>query len=189
MQRKQASQRYAFIFSVLSLGALFISGVMVAAADDSIKFKTTFDKSEYGPDDAINVTFILKNDGGDPVYVNKRFYIGSETAPEDQKDVYFILTSPSGKKLSCTHTYETGYPKSDYFELLEPGKEVKSEYPRNLRGFFVFEEDGTYRAEAVYQNVFGKELGLKVFKDKLIAEPVLFKIVKPAGGDKASGSK
>lgn len=151
------------------------------AASGNLRFSVSFDKSEYAPEEPINVTFVLTNDGKSPVYVNKRFTISSEEAPKNQKEVTFILTSPSGKKMLCKYTYETGYPKTDYFELLEPGKEVKSEYPRNLRGFFDLTEEGTYKAVAVYQNMFGGEVGLDVFKDKLTSSPVSFKIAKPKG--------
>lgn len=143
-----------------------------------IVFTATLDKNEYAAEEPINLTFVLKNKGKSPGYANKRFYFGSEEAPKNQKEVYAIIASPSGQKLPYKFPYETGYPKSDYFVLLEAGQEIKSEYPRNLRGNFEFTEPGAYTVTAFYQNTFGRELGLDVFGGKLAAEPVKFEIKK-----------
>lgn len=146
-----------------------------------IVFTAALDKTEYTAEEPINLTFVLKNNGKSPIYVNKRFYFGSEEAPKNQKEVYVTITAPSGEKLPYKFPYETGYPKTDYFTLLEPGQEVKAEYPRNLRGNFEFKEEGVYTVTAVYQNIFGRELGLDVFGGKLTAEPVKF-VIKNTGG-------
>jgi len=168
---------------VLLVCFIIVFGFIVRVADclagqNSLKLSVVLDKEEYGPDEAIKAVFKLRNDGKGPVYVNKRFYLGSESMPKEQRDLYLIVTVPSGAKLSCKFTYEAGYPKTDYFELLEPGKEVVSEYPRDLRGFFDFNDPGVYKISAVYQNVYGREIGLDVFKDQLSSKVVSFKIVK-----------
>lgn len=148
-----------------------------------IVFTATLDKTGYTAEEPINLAFALKNQGSskNPIYVNKRFYFGSEEAPRNQKEVHVTITAPSGEKLPYKFPYEAGCPKTDYFTLLEPGQEVKAEYPRNLRGNFEFKEDGAYTVTAVYQNTFGRELGLDVFQGKLTAEPVKF-VIKNAGG-------
>jgi hypothetical protein len=148
------------------------------SADVQLKLNLLLDKSEYSLDEPINVILSLKNLGPTPVMVNQRFYISAQQASGNQKEVYFDLVSPAGVKLACRNFYETGYPKSDYFKLLVPNEEVKSEYPRNLKGFFEIMEPGTYTINAVYQNVFGEEIGLDVFKGQLVSEPVKFTIVK-----------
>ncbi len=155
----------------------FLSSSLMAAQSD-IVFTAALDKTEYAGEEPVNLTFALKNKGSakNPVYVNKRFYFGPEEAPKDQKEVYVTVTAPSGEKLPYKFPYETGYPKTDYFALLEPGQEVKAEYPRNLRGNFEFKEDGVYTVTAVYQNTFGRELGLDVFSGRLTAETVKFTI-------------
>jgi hypothetical protein len=161
----------------LGIGAgIFAAPPRSLAAQSDIVFTAVLDKTEYTAEEAVNLTFTLKNRGKSPVYVNKRFFFGSEEAPKKQKEVYAVITSPSGQKLPFKSPYETGYPKSDYFELLEPGQEVKSEYPRNLRGNFEFTEEGVYTVNAVYQNAFGRELGLEAFSQRLTAEPVKFAI-------------
>ena len=146
-------------------------------ANAQLKFSLVLEKAEYSVEEPINVVFSLKNLGPTPVIVNQRFYISAQNAAKNQKEIYFDLTSPSGAKLPCQHFYETGYPKTEYFKLLAPNEEAKSEYPRNLRGFFEMVEPGTYTLLAVYQNVFVAEIGLDTFKEQLVSEPVKFTIV------------
>lgn len=168
---------FVTILAVAGIG-IFSALPQSLAASSDVVFTVTLDKGEYVAEEPIDATFVLKNKGKEAVYVNKRFYFGSEEAPRNQKEVYVTITSPSGQKLPYKFSYETGYPKTDYFTLLEPGQEVKAEYPRNLRGNFEFTDPGTYTATAVYQNTFGRELGLDVFQEKLTAEPVKFVIKK-----------
>lgn len=171
-------RRYFYLPAVLVMigaGMLGLPFQSLAASSD-VAFTATLDKAEYAGEEPVNLTFALKNNGKSPVYVNKRFYFGSEEAPRNQKEVYVTITAPSGEKLPYKFPYETGYPKTDYFMLLEPGQEAKAEYPRNLRGNFEFKEEGTYTATAVYQNTFGRELGLEAFQGKLTAEAVKFTI-------------
>jgi len=165
----------------IGVGAFGLSLPSLAAQSD-IVFIATLDKAEYTGEEPINLIFALKNKGKNSVYINKRFYFGSEEAPKNQKEVYVTIAAPSGQKLSYKFPYETGYPKSDHFVPLEPGQEIKSEYPRNLRGNFEFTEPGTYTVTAVYQNTFGRELGLDVFQERLTCPPVKFEIKEPGKG-------
>lgn len=165
------------VLTGIAVGMLGLPLQSLAASSDVV-FTVVLDKTEYAAEEPVNLTFVLKNKGKSPVYVNKRFYFGSEEAPRNQKEVYVTITAPSGEKLSYKFPYETGYPKTDYFTLLEPGQEIKAEYPRNLRGNFEFKEEGTYTVTAVYQNTFGRELGLDVFQGKLTAGPLKFEIKK-----------
>lgn len=178
LQNKGYYFRLVNLIAIFSLIFLCLAYQTCLAASGTLKFSISLDKSEYKPDEPINVSFKLDNKGKAPVYVNKRFYLGSESMPKEQRDVFLIITSPSGAKLPCKFSYEPGLPKSDYFELLEPGKEVASEWKRDLRGYFDFSEPGTYKVVAVYENVYGKEIGLDVFREKLTSEPVYFKIIK-----------
>ena len=171
------TRRYFSFATILTVVVLGLSPRSLAASSDAV-FTAALDKTEYAAEEPVNITFVLKNQGKDPVYVNKRFYFASEDAPKNQKEVYVTITSPSGQKLPYKFPYETGYPKTDYFTLLEPGQEVKADYPRNLRGNFEFTDPGTYTVTAVYQNTFGRELGLDVFQGKLTAETVKFEIKK-----------
>jgi hypothetical protein len=170
------------------LAVLFLSEPGFCATA-SLKFSARLEKTEYSLDEPINVTFYLKNLGQKPVLINARFYISSQEAKKNQRDVYLILTSPSGAKLACKYFYETGLPKTEYFKLLAAGEEIKSEYPRNLKGFFEIVEPGPYKLTAVYQNVFGAEIGLDTFTGQLISEPVKFTIVSSKNQGKDVSNK
>ncbi len=190
LKLSRKTHRYLrFVLLVISIGVFALPLPSLAApaspkgGQSDIVFTATLDKTEYTAEEPINFTFALKNQGSskNPIYVNKRFYFGSEEAPKNQKEVYVTITAPSGEKLPYKFPYETGYPKTDYFTLLEPGQEVKAEYPRNLRGNFEFKEEGVYTVTAVYQNTFGRELDLDAFQGRLTAEPVKF-VIKNTGG-------
>ena len=170
----------------VSLALAAIAAVMLSAAPGPVgaatppkskpEFRATLDKTSYAGGEPVMLTFTLNNTGREPVWVNTRFYLSSKTAPEDDREVYLILTSPSGKELPCTFSYPTGFPKTDYFVRLEPGQEASSEHPRDVRGFFELKEPGTYTLQAVYHNVFGAELGLDAVKGPLESKPITFTI-------------
>ena len=161
---------------IFTMAWVLVLGNPVFCAEAQLKFSLILEKAEYSTDEPINVVFSLKNLGVGPVMVNQRFYISDQKAAENQKEVYFDLISPTGAKLPCKYFYETGYPKTEYFKLLAPNEEVKSEYPRNLKGYFEMVEPGTYTVTAVYQNVFGAEIGLDTFAGQLVSAPVKFTI-------------
>jgi hypothetical protein len=172
----KAKKLYLWISWAIVIG-VFCLGKPGFCASTQLKFSLVLEKTQYSSEDPININFSLKNLGPSPVMVNQRFYISAQSAAKNQKEVYFELTSPTGAKLLCQHFYETGYPKTEYFKLLAPNEEARSEYPRNLKGFFEINEPGTYTLVAVYQNVFGSEIGLDTFKEQLVTEPVKFTIV------------
>jgi hypothetical protein len=160
------------------IGLLFcFRSISSAQSSPKMEFSIVLENSECKLEEPIYATFKLKNTGTIPAYVNKRFYLGSEEAPKEKREVFFIITSPLSTKLYCKYSYETGLPKSEYFQLLQPGEEASSEFKRDLRAYFDFTETGTYQIVAVYQNVYGKEIGLDVFSDKAISRPVSLKIL------------
>lgn len=182
----QSVRLSSFLILFCLISFLFIPYPSAAAVN--LKFSIVLDKSEYQPNEPINVTFKLENNGKQSVYINKRFYLSSEAMPKEDREVYLIVISPLGEKLPCKFSYETGLPKSDYFELVMPNKEAISEWPRNLGGYFDLTEPGEYKVTGIYRNAFGPELGLDVFKEKLVSSSVLFKIVKPEDNAKTLGN-
>jgi hypothetical protein len=160
-------------FILLALGGFFTQGFAAV----SLQFNVTTDKTEYKNEEPINITFTLYNKGKDADYVNSRFFINSPDRPKSEREVTLLVTAPDGKKLPCKFSYPVGCPKSDYFVSLDPGKEVSSDYPRNLKAYFDFDKPGSYQIVAVYENGHGNELGLKVFNEKLTAKTVTIKII------------
>ena len=179
------------LLGALSVLALALSGSAAVEArsseesagrdrrsDIGLTFRVMSDKATYTGSEPVLVDFAITNTGKRPVWVNKRFYLSSATVPADDREVFLTVTSPSGKELPCIFSYPTGFPKSDYFQLLAPGQEATSENKRDLRAFFELKEPGTYRVVGTYQNVFGEELGLDTFKDPLRSASVTFTITQ-----------
>lgn len=151
-----------------------------AASSKGLELIFSFDKEEYKKSDYIYIEFKLKNKSKEPVYVNKRFHLNSESAAKEDREVYLSVISPSGGELSfnTTSPAETGFPKTDHFVLLAPDEEVGSERKQAIKHRFDFKEPGTYKIIATYQNVYGKEIGLDTFKAKLVSKPVTIKILE-----------
>ena len=149
-----------------------------ARRDPQVQFSVIFEKTEYDPKEAISIEFKLKNTGRSPIYVNKRFHVNTEDKPPAAREVSFQVTGPSGEKLPDKVFYDTGFPKTDYFVLLDPGGEVGLERSKNLQAYFDFSEAGKYKIIAVYQNVYGPEIGLDAFKDELKSKAVTIEIIE-----------
>lgn len=180
LRRNLLYQPRWLIVTVLAVGMLSVGSASASAAKPpTLEFRASLDKRSYASHEPVMISFMLKNTGKGPAWVNTRFYLSAQSAPEDDRDVYVILTAPSGKDIPCTFSYPTGLPKSDYFKSLEPGQEAASESPRDLHGFFgELKEPGTYTVRAVYHNVFGAELGLDTFKGTLKSPSVTFTITQ-----------
>jgi len=159
--------------------AVFLSASCVGAAAEkgSLQLTVTFDKEEYKANDPVSVSFALKNTGKEPVYVNKRFQIASKDSPKEDREIYFIAMSPKGEEMPYkAQPYKPGLPKSDYFVLLKPGEEAASEHKMNFKAFFEVNAPGEYKITAVYQNAYGKEIGVDAVKEEIKSKPVMIKI-------------
>ena len=137
-----------------------------------------FDKDEYKTNEPIYINFKLKNTGDKAVYVNKRFYINSESSEPQDREVFLRIIGASGEKLPPKTGYDTGFPKTDYFVLLKPKEEVISERKKNLKAYFDLKTPGEYKVTAIYQNIYGQEIGLETFKEKITSKPVAIRILE-----------
>lgn len=146
----------------------------------SLQFSLSFEPESraYTLNDPITVSFSLKNTGKRPVWVNKRFYLAAETLPKEAREVTLTVTGPTGEPLPCTFTSRSGFPKSDYFERLQPGRTVTSDSPRDLRNYFSFSRAGTYTIAGIYENAFGQEIGVDAFNGPIRSKPVAITIVE-----------
>lgn len=147
---------------------------LLAAKAPGLEFHVRLEdpKPAYTRTDPLQVRFVLKNAGRKPVWVNTRFYAAAEAVPRNRRDAFLEVTAPSGGRLACAYAYETGLPKTDDFRQLDPGQEAASERPRDLRVYCDFNETGAYSVVAVYENVFGEEIGLDTFRGVLRSPPV-----------------
>ena len=167
------------LISLILFSWSLAGGELFALSQHDVEFTISCEKAEdLKAQDPIKITFKLKNTGNAPVYVNKRFFLGPEEGLINDREVFLSVTSPSGQKLPYKFSYKTGFPKTDYFALLKPGEEAVSEYPRNINGSFEFNEPGEYKITATYQNVYGKEIGIETFTDKITSNTIIVKIIK-----------
>ena len=154
-------------FVALGIAAALIHGLAVAEPADLV-FSLVLEKEAYRLSDEIRIGFKLENRSKKPLYVNKRFKLGSFKADPDQREVVLEVKSVEAGPVEMKPVdYPTGLPKSEYFERLQPGQEAVSERDWDLKSLAKIERPGAYELTATYQNVFGKELGLEVFRRKL----------------------
>jgi hypothetical protein len=169
--------RARLVIAALVAGTATFGLVRIAAAKPGkASFRASLDKPSYAAGEAILLSFGLKNEGKEPLWVNTRFYVGAKSLPEPHRDVVLIVTGPKGAELPSTYTHRTGFPKTDFFMRLAPGEEAASPQPRDLRTFFDLKEPGTYILQAVYLNSYGPELGLEAFTGPAKSKPVKFMI-------------
>ena len=166
------------ILVCLSCLCLSFNRELDAKPKPDLQFYLVFDKDEYKVGDSISIDFKLKNTGDKPIYVNKRFFVNSEDAEPGEREVTLSLIGPQGEELPFRRILDTGFPKTDYFVLLEPGAEATPKRKKNLKAYFDLKDPGEYKIIAVYQNTYGAEIGLDAFKDKITSEPMTIKIVE-----------
>lgn len=150
----------------------------IAVQDKGARLTIVSDKEEYKKDEPISIDFRIKNVGKKEMYINKRFYIIPEDDPKKNGEVYFSVTSPTGEKLPCKVSYETGLPKTDYFTPIKPGEEITMERKPSINYFFDFTAPGVYKIEATYQNRYGEEIGIDAFKGKVVSRQIKVKRIE-----------
>ena len=171
-------RRITFLVITFFLSCIVWGSVSFSHAGQKtpVKLAITLDKEEYGKSDGIMMTLGLENTGKESLHVNKRFFLNSEESLPEYREAYLIVESPSGEKLPCKISMETGFPRTTHLVELGPGEKVEVDRPKNIKYFFDFTDPGEYKMTAVYQNIYGEEIGVNVFKEKIVSEPVTIKI-------------
>ncbi|MFC1807794.1 hypothetical protein ACFL0T_05450 [Candidatus Omnitrophota bacterium] len=164
----------SIILSIIS-AVLFYPGVSLSD-NTSMKFSISSDNSEYKIRKPIMLTYTLKNNGKEEVFVSNRFFTGSETSRN--RDVFLKVTSPANEELTCKYSHPTGIPRTDNFIILAPNAQIKSGRKYNALAYFDFKEPGAYKIVGVYENKFGEEIGLDTFKERIESEPITITIVE-----------
>ncbi|MFC1624046.1 hypothetical protein ACFL28_01825 [Candidatus Omnitrophota bacterium] len=172
--------RPILIIVILTCFCLSLTQYLGAKEASSMKLTLLFDedKLEYKLKDPIYISFRLKNIASKPIYINKRFFVNSEDSQPGYRELFLEVTGPSGEKLPGREPRDTGFPRTGDFVLLEPDEEITSERKKSLRAYFDLEETGKYKIVAIYHNVYGEEIGVDTFRDKVTSKPVTIKIEK-----------
>ena len=149
---------------------LLLAGLAAAKSKEAVVLEIVLEKPEVPLSGEIKTGFKLVNKSREPVMVNQRFKLGSPKAAAGQREIVLEVKNADGSPVEMKNIdYETGLPKSAYFKLLKPGEEASSERKWNLKDLAKIEKPGSYEITATYQNSFGKELGLEVFREKVSA--------------------
>lgn len=153
---------------LLGVLPLLLAGLTAARPAQEVELKLALEWEEYKLSENIDCEFQLWNRGDRPIWVNKRFKLGSEKADPRQKELVLLVKEASGAPVEMkTFDHETGFPKSDFFVQLKPGEKAAADRKWNLKDLAKIEKPGEYELTAVYQNTYGKELGLDAFKQKI----------------------
>jgi hypothetical protein len=145
--------------------------VHTASARPEIRLELLIEKRSYKMSEPIEMKFKLVNVGKKPIWINTRMKSGTPSADPRQREVWVEMEGPDGKSVaSKIRDWPTGLPKSESFQLLQPGQSFVHEKAWDLRDIFEIDRPGTYRIRATYHNVFGKELGLDVFQGPIQAD-------------------
>ena len=167
----------AIIISFLAISFIFYQpGSLLAAR--GVELIISSDKDEYILNDPIYIIFKLKNRSKKPIYVNHRMFLSSKENPKETKEIFLTVVAPSGEELPCKTSYDTGYPRTDHFLLLDPGQEIERERKQGIKHLFDFKEAGGYKITATYENVYGSEIGIDAFKKRIESRPITIKIVE-----------
>ncbi len=81
----------------LAVASLFLlAGTLAAKPKEEVTLAIVLEKAEYKLSDKIETGFKLVNSGKGPVWVNKRFKLGSEKAAPDQRELILGVKAAGG---------------------------------------------------------------------------------------------
>jgi hypothetical protein len=151
---------------------------LAAGRSPKVKLVLVMEKEEYRLSEPIELQFKLVNADTEPVFVNTRFKAGTPSAEAGQRELVVEVRQADGREVpSKIRDYPTGLPKTEDFHQLEPGGEFLHEKKWNLKDVFEITQPGIYRVTAIYENVYGAEIGLNAFRGPARAEKT-FKVVE-----------
>lgn len=120
-------------------------------------------------------TLILKNSGDESLLVNARLAINNPYSPQPFREVYFLLTDPSGKSAAFGPKINIGRPRSEDFRDLPPGKTADLSF--RLDRYYTLDQPGEYSVQAVYENHAAPGDGRATWKGRLESNLVSFVVV------------
>ena len=115
-----------------------------------LELTLNLNKASFAPGEPINGKITLRNAGSDAVKVNGRLALNTPYAPEEMREIAFVLSDPSGAPLDFRAKVNVGAPKDDEFKTLQPGEAIAQSY--NLAKYYDLRKPGTYSVQAAYQN-------------------------------------
>lgn len=136
----------------------------------SLTLDQTSDAASAGP----RATIRLRNTGGTPETVNKRFALNYSDAAGYECEVKLFIQNRAGEELPFTARVNIGDPADRHFTELAPGQSVEREF--DLARTYDVSTPGSYTIQALYQNGTNPSTG-PAWKGELMSNTVAFDIV------------
>jgi hypothetical protein len=168
---------WVFLFAVnFTLGSCNLHlGEMGEAEMNKLSLTLSLSKSTYQLGEDIHASIRLKNIGSEDVVVNKRMALNFFAAPEELRDITFIITGATGETIPFSaRVYVRPITPNDFI-VLAPGESIDSSY--NIGKMYDLKKSGSFIIYAVYQNVINTGNNAKAWKGELTSNSERLEII------------
>jgi hypothetical protein len=127
----------------------------------------------YHAGEEIRVRLGLQNTSRDDVLFQSRMVINSCATEPGERDVCFVITSPSGKTIEFDTLSRVRLINSSDFRDVNSGEELSATYALTTY-YSPFDEIGIYTIQGIYENRSDPGDGRIAWKGKLTSDTVTF---------------
>ncbi len=162
---------------VIALAVMTLISVSACQPQEDLHLLLSMEHRTYHQGEHIAVQVILQNRGSDNLRIQTRMAINYPPEIPAFGDVYFVITSPSGKVVAFDQLTRVRTVDLEDFKILDAGKTYPSEHPLEyqITSFYApFDEVGTYSVQAIYENRRDPGDGRSAWKGRLTSNTVTF---------------
>lgn len=123
------------------------------------------DRNRYQKSAPIVSTLVLKNQGTEPLWINKRMLVGERLATITS-EVYFEIMSPWGENAELMVKTDANIPEEDDFVLLKPLETLESKSD----GLQYYSYISFWRSEGRRNNISGEYCAWAVYHNSTLPE-------------------
>jgi hypothetical protein len=162
-----------YLFALILVGISVLGG---CAARQDLTLSLRLDKSAYKQGEAVLTIYSFQNSSPDNLILQARMADNALSAPAELRDIYYLITSPTGKTLE----FATLFPRTRLIEQtdfvqLRPGESYENW--GNISLFYgPFKEYGQYTVQLIYENQTNPGNGGIAWKGKIDSNKVSFTI-------------
>ena len=168
-------KRRLFTLTVFAMASVCLSSCI---ANNDVRASLSIDRDSYRSGEDIFVTLVLENTSSEGILLPARMALNFRGQPTTLRDVYFVITTPSGHEAEFSQLTRVPSIEESGFIELGPGGQRKARYDLSL--FYVPFQDyatkeyGQYTVQAVYENESDPGDGRSAWKGKLTSNTVTF---------------
>jgi hypothetical protein len=142
-----------------------------------LTLELVLDKDVYQRGEPISARLILTNIGEQRVVVNQRMISNFLQAPDQFRDVSFLIISPADQSVPWGVRKDVEFPKTTDFVTLSPGAEIEATY--DLQSDYIIPRvSGRYIVIAYYKNTSDPDDNRVAWKGELTSNLVVI-IIEP----------